>query len=51
MSAKLGGATTKCQACQKTVYPLEAVNVADAVFHKRCFKCRTPARACRAAAV
>ena len=29
----------KCAACQKTVYPLEMVSVAEKKLHETCFKC------------
>ena len=31
--------TTSCRACTKTVYPMEALALDQAVFHKTCFKC------------
>ena len=30
----------KCLKCTKTVYPLEALNVENGTFHKRCFRCQ-----------
>jgi len=34
------GSSTKCSACGKTVYPIEAVAAMDQVWHKGCFKCQ-----------
>uniref|UniRef100_A0A3B3U576 LIM zinc-binding domain-containing protein n=1 Tax=Poecilia latipinna TaxID=48699 RepID=A0A3B3U576_9TELE len=31
--------TTKCAACQKTVYPLEKLVVGEHTYHKNCFAC------------
>ncbi|XP_023181054.1 LIM domain and actin-binding protein 1-like [Xiphophorus maculatus] len=31
--------TTKCAACQKTVYPLEKMVVGEHTYHKNCFAC------------
>ena len=33
-------ANRKCSACEKTVYPMEKVEVDGVAFHKTCFKCQ-----------
>jgi hypothetical protein len=37
-SSAKGGATT-CAGCQNAVYPLERINLGDAIFHRGCAKC------------
>ncbi|KAG9139547.1 hypothetical protein Leryth_019247 [Lithospermum erythrorhizon] len=39
LSALFSGTVDKCVACNKTVYPLEKVNMEGESFHKSCFKC------------
>jgi len=33
--------TSKCQGCQKTVYPTEKIRAIDFDWHKGCLKCTT----------
>ncbi|CAL5331573.1 unnamed protein product [Camellia sinensis] len=39
LSSLFSGTQDKCSACNKTVYPLEKVNMEGESFHKSCFKC------------
>ncbi|KAH7577920.1 hypothetical protein ACOSP7_001001 [Xanthoceras sorbifolium] len=39
VSSMFSGTQDKCAACEKTVYPLEKVNMEGECFHKTCFKC------------
>lgn len=39
LSSLFSGTQDKCSACNKTVYPLEKVNLEGESFHKSCFKC------------
>eukprot|EP00232_Nephroselmis_pyriformis_P005986 CAMPEP_0182912252 /NCGR_PEP_ID=MMETSP0034_2-20130328/37413_1 /TAXON_ID=156128 /ORGANISM="Nephroselmis pyriformis, Strain CCMP717" /LENGTH=239 /DNA_ID=CAMNT_0025048911 /DNA_START=74 /DNA_END=789 /DNA_ORIENTATION=+ len=34
-----GGTTDKCDACTKTVYALEKIDVQGSIYHKNCFRC------------
>ncbi|KAL3649544.1 LIM domain-containing protein PLIM2b [Castilleja foliolosa] len=39
VSAMFSGTVDKCAACDKTVYPLEKVQMEGESFHRSCFKC------------
>ncbi|XP_059650979.1 LIM domain-containing protein PLIM2c-like [Cornus florida] len=39
LSSMFSGTQDKCSACNKTVYPLEKVNMEGESYHKSCFKC------------
>lgn len=38
-SKRFGGTSEKCTQCNKTVYPMEKMEVAGRLLHKTCFKC------------
>ncbi|KAI3638607.1 hypothetical protein MIR68_003105 [Amoeboaphelidium protococcarum] len=38
-SAASGGTTNKCAGCEKTVFPMEQIQVESIVYHKSCFRC------------
>ncbi|KAM7260975.1 hypothetical protein ACFE04_026450 [Oxalis oulophora] len=39
VSSMFSGTQDKCSACQKTVYPLEKINMEGECYHKTCFRC------------